>query len=59
MRDDCVAQCENILTLDTEEDLDIESGVAGTLNGEKLREVIRAVGYVIEADCEPAPHDDR
>ena len=58
MREDCVAQCENIFTLEVS-DLDLESGVLDRLDGEKLREVIRAIGYVIEADCEPAPHNDQ
>jgi mRNA-degrading endonuclease toxin of MazEF toxin-antitoxin module len=50
----CVAQCENIFTIDVS-DLQLEKGPVGFLNGAKLRDLIRAVGYVIEADCEPAP----
>jgi len=58
MREDCVAQCENIFTLQVS-DLDLESGVLDRLDGEKLREVIRAIGFVMEAECEPAPHDNQ
>lgn len=57
MQEDCVAQCENVLTIETG-DIELESGPLSTLNGQKLRDVIRAIGYVIEADCEPAPHSD-
>lgn len=58
MREDCVAQCENIFTVELS-GLGLESGPIRMLDGEKMREVIRAIGYVIEADCEPAPHDNR
>ena len=58
MTRDCVAQCENIFPVQVS-DLDLESGPVGVLNGEKLRALIRAIGYVIEADCEPAPHNDQ
>jgi len=57
MKRDCVAQCENIFPIKASE-LDLESGPIDRLDGEKMREVIRAIGYVIEADCEPAPHDN-
>jgi mRNA-degrading endonuclease toxin of MazEF toxin-antitoxin module len=52
--ENCVAQCENIFTIDVS-DLRLETGPLGFLTGAKLRDVIRAIGYVIEADCEPAP----
>jgi mRNA-degrading endonuclease toxin of MazEF toxin-antitoxin module len=49
----CVAQCENILSLDKRQ-LDTKAGLIGVLDETALREVIKAVGYVIESDCEPA-----
>lgn len=49
---DCVAQCENLLTLEMVQ-LDLVNGPMGQLDDIALREVIRAVGYVMDADCEP------
>lgn len=48
----CVAQCENILSIDKRQ-LDLNGGPIGVLDGMTLREVIKAIGYVIESDCEP------
>ncbi|MGH3442147.1 MAG: type II toxin-antitoxin system PemK/MazF family toxin [Nitriliruptorales bacterium] len=48
----CVAQCENMLTLDIAQ-LDVANGPLGQLDDITMRDVIRAVGYVMEADCEP------
>jgi mRNA-degrading endonuclease toxin of MazEF toxin-antitoxin module len=48
----CVAQCENILSLDKRQ-LDMRAGPIGVLDENSLREVIKAIGYVIESDCEP------
>jgi mRNA-degrading endonuclease toxin of MazEF toxin-antitoxin module len=48
----CVAQCENILSID-KRPLDTSAGPIGVLDETALREVIKAVGYVIESDCEP------
>jgi mRNA-degrading endonuclease toxin of MazEF toxin-antitoxin module len=48
----CVAQCENILSIDKRQ-LDTSAGPIGALDEIALREVIKAVGYVIESDCEP------
>lgn len=48
----CVAQCENILSVDKRQ-LDLNDGPIGVLDGMTLREVIKAIGYVIESDCEP------
>ena len=47
----CVAQCENILSIDKTQLMD--AGPIGLLDDMALREVIKAVGYVIESDCEP------
>jgi mRNA-degrading endonuclease toxin of MazEF toxin-antitoxin module len=48
---DCVAQCEQLLTIDRNE-VPL-SGPVGQLDDLTLRDVIKAVGYVIESDCEP------
>lgn len=49
---DCVAQCENVLSIDVGQ-LNVTSGRSGKLDDLAMREVIKAVGYVIESDCEP------
>lgn len=49
---DCVAQCENLLSIDRNQ-LDLEAGPFGALDDMALRDVIKAIGYVIESDCEP------
>jgi mRNA-degrading endonuclease toxin of MazEF toxin-antitoxin module len=47
---DCVVQCENVFPAFI---ADLE-GPIDALDDERLRDVIHAVGYVIDADCEPA-----
>jgi mRNA-degrading endonuclease toxin of MazEF toxin-antitoxin module len=49
---DCVAQCENVLSIDKAQ-LDLRAGPIGVLDDVALRDVIKAMGYVIESDCEP------
>ncbi len=49
---DCIAQAEAI-TIREQFDLDLDTGVIDTLDGESMRNVIRAIGYVISAECEP------
>lgn len=49
---DCVAQCENMLSIDRMQ-LDMEAGPRGLLDDEHLRNIVKAIGYVIESDCEP------
>lgn len=49
---DCVVQCENLLSIEIIQ-LDLESGPLGTLDAQSFREVIRAIGYVMESECEP------
>jgi len=49
---DCVAQCETISFLD-KTDIDTSSGSIGVLDEARMREIIRAIGHVLEADCEP------
>lgn len=48
----CVAQCENILSIDKRQ-LDMDAGPIGVLDEKALRDVVKAIGYVIESDCEP------
>jgi mRNA-degrading endonuclease toxin of MazEF toxin-antitoxin module len=50
---DCVAQCENVLSIDKSH-LDLAAGPVGTLDDAALRDIIKAIGYVLESDCEPA-----
>lgn len=49
---DCVAQCENVLSIDKTQ-IDLDAGPIGVLDSLALRDVIKAIGYVIESDCEP------
>jgi mRNA-degrading endonuclease toxin of MazEF toxin-antitoxin module len=49
MPSDCVAQCEAIYALEKGE-IDIASGTIGRLDGGRLREVIKAIGVVIDSD---------
>jgi mRNA-degrading endonuclease toxin of MazEF toxin-antitoxin module len=49
---DCVAQCENVLSTDKTQ-FDQATGTIGMLDDIALRDVIKAIGYVIESDCEP------
>jgi mRNA-degrading endonuclease toxin of MazEF toxin-antitoxin module len=48
----CVAQCENMLSIETAQ-LDLANGPLGWLDEIALRDVIKAIGHVIESDCEP------
>jgi len=49
---DCVAQCENLLSIDKAQ-IDLADGPRGVLDDAALRDVIKAIGYVMESDCEP------
>jgi hypothetical protein len=49
---DCVAQCENLLSIEKIQ-LDLAAGPIGVLDDISLREVIKAIGHVLESDCEP------
>ena len=49
---DCVAQCENILSIDQAQ-LNLAAGPMGILDDAALRNVIQAIGYVIKSDCKP------
>jgi mRNA-degrading endonuclease toxin of MazEF toxin-antitoxin module len=48
---DCVAQCEQLLTIDRSE-VSLH-GPVGKLDDLSLRDVIKAVGFVMDSDCEP------
>lgn len=48
---DCVAQCENLLLLHKTQ-LNLASEPMGVLDIANLHKVIKAIGYVLEADCE-------
>jgi mRNA-degrading endonuclease toxin of MazEF toxin-antitoxin module len=49
---DCVAQCENMLSVHKNQ-LDLAGGPVARLDDLTLRDVIKAVGYVTDSDCEP------
>lgn len=51
---DCVAQCENMVSIEKTDIIDLDDGPIGVLDEIKLRDVIKAIGYVMESDCEPA-----
>jgi len=48
----CVAQCENLLSIDVDQ-IDLAAGPIGTLDETAFRNVIKAIGYVMDSDCEP------
>ena len=48
----CVAQCENISAIEHNQ-LNTEAGPIGKLDEDTMQKVVRAIGYVMEADCEP------
>jgi mRNA-degrading endonuclease toxin of MazEF toxin-antitoxin module len=49
---DCVAQCEAVLTVEQSQ-IDRAHGRIGTLDDIAMRNIVRAIGYVINSDCEP------
>src|SRR5437870_3318350 len=48
MTKDCVARADNISMLSVSR-LDLETGPIGRVEDERMRELIRALGYVVEA----------
>ena len=50
---DCVAQCENILSIDKRQLDRVGAGRIGVLDEMAWREVVKAIGYVVGSDCEP------
>ena len=49
---DCVAQCENILSIDQAQ-LDLATGPMGILEEAAFQKVIKSIGFVIKSDCKP------
>jgi hypothetical protein len=49
---DCVAQAETLTYLSIS-DIDLDSGVVGVLDELKHRELIRAIGNMMDSECEP------
>ena len=49
---DCVAQCENMLSIDKEQ-LDLTMGPMGTVDEAAMQKIIKAIGYVMQSDCTP------
>lgn len=49
---DCVAQAEAVAQV-RKVSIDLSSGALGRLDDEAMRDVIRAVGYVMASECEP------
>jgi mRNA-degrading endonuclease toxin of MazEF toxin-antitoxin module len=49
---DSVAQCELVAAVEIN-NLDLSSGPIGTLDDVALRSVIKAIGHVLDSDCEP------
>jgi mRNA-degrading endonuclease toxin of MazEF toxin-antitoxin module len=50
---DCVAQCENMVSIEKTDIIDLDDGPLGILDEVRLRDVIKSIGYVMESDCEP------
>jgi mRNA-degrading endonuclease toxin of MazEF toxin-antitoxin module len=46
----CVAQCENIFLVAKDS---LDAAPIGVLSDVALRDVIKAIGHVIDSDCEP------
>jgi len=51
---DCVAQAEMISILFHSDLVELANGPVATLSGETMREIVRAIGFVMQAECEPA-----
>lgn len=47
---DCVAQCENIFLV---EQASLDPNPIGILSDTALRNLVKAIGHVIDSDCEP------
>jgi len=52
LKKDCVAQCEGITVVD-KDFIELNSGPIGTLDDEKWRSLLQAIGYVVCAMYEP------
>src|SRR5437870_11196071 len=49
---DCVAQCENMLSVHKNQ-LDLAGGPLARLDNLTLRDVVKAIGHAMDSDCEP------
>ncbi len=47
---DCVAQCENVLLVAKDS---LDPTPIGVLDDVTMRDVVKAIGHVIDSDCEP------
>src|SRR5205085_1298303 len=47
---DCVAQCENIFIVDKN---NLDAAPTGKIDDVALRDLVKAIGNVIDSDCEP------
>ncbi|MBI1783670.1 type II toxin-antitoxin system PemK/MazF family toxin [Candidatus Sumerlaeota bacterium] len=47
---DCVAQCENIFSIDRAQ-LDLSLGPRGVLDDRAMTKIVAAIGYVMRSDC--------
>ena len=52
MTKDCVVPGETVAPIPTDI-IDVNAGPVATLTDEVLRDVIKAIGYVLDSDCEP------
>ena len=52
---DSVVQAEGVSLIERS-DLELGVGPIDQLDPNKMREVIKAIGYVLDADCEPCTH---
>ena len=48
-----MAQCDNMPSIEKVQ-LDLSEGPLEVLDEMAMRDVIKAIGYVIESDCEPS-----
>jgi len=49
---DCVAQCENILSIDKKQ-IDLVAGPMGMLDDVSFQKIVKSVGYVMNSNCIP------
>jgi len=50
--EDCVARADFIVTIEKIE-IDHATGRLGVVDDERMRDIVRAIGYAMEANCEP------
>ena len=49
----CVAQCEAVTQL-LKEDINTTEGPLGQVSDDRMRDIIKAIGFVFLSDCEPS-----